>query len=98
MNAIAAFLSFDRFLFPRVVKLVHALGLALIALAAAGGVLAGVAALASGGEPASAGLLAIGALAGGLVAALLWRLAVELWLVIFSINDHLEAIRRGRTA
>lgn len=88
--------SLDTFIFPRIVKAVFVLGLLLIGLGMAAGIFAGVAAM--GSEFTTGAFLVAVTLIGGIVSAIVWRLVVELWLVIFSINDHLEAIRkRGRS-
>lgn len=85
------FLSFDKYIFPRIVRLVYFVGLFFVALGALAGVLGGLAMLFA---DFGAGLLAIViALVGAALGALVWRLVVELWLVIFSINDNLKAIR-----
>jgi len=85
------FLSFDTYVFPRIVKLVYFVGLALIALSAIGGILGGLAVMFA--EPGTGLFMIVAALIGAVVGAVVWRLVVELWLVIFSINDNLKAIR-----
>ena len=85
------FLSFDTFIFPRIVRLVYFLGLILVGLGAIAGVLGGLAVMFA--EPGAGLLTIVMALIGAALGALVWRLVVEFWLVIFSINDNLKAIR-----
>jgi hypothetical protein len=84
-----AFLNFDRFLFPQITKIIYWIGLVLIILFAV--VAAFGALLAQGGV-----LGFIVALVGGAIGLLFWRIAVELWLVLFSIYDVLKEIRDQR--
>lgn len=85
------FLSFDKFIFPRIVRLVYLVGLVLIALSAIVGVLGGFAMMFA--EPGAGLLTIVMALIGAALGALVWRVVVEFWLVIFSINDNLKTIR-----
>lgn len=89
-----AFLTFDNFILPKVSKIIYWIGLVLIAL----GTLAALfGALAMGANPyappGGAFLGFIFALIGGVVSAIVWRIAVELWMVLFSIYDVLKQIR-----
>lgn len=85
------FLSFDRFMFPRIARIIYFIGLIIIALTALAGIAAGV--LVAISDPIVGTGAIVGAIIGALIGALVWRLMVELWLVLFSINDHLKAIR-----
>lgn len=94
-----AFLSFDSFIFPKLTKLIYWIGLAATALftvfAAVGALFAGNNAyLASTGYNGFVAFLGI--LIGGLLSALIWRIVVELWMVLFSIYDVLKEIRDRR--
>lgn len=84
-----AFLNFDRFLFPQITKIIYWIGLVLIILFAIVGAL--------GALVTQGGILGfIVALVGGAIGLLFWRIAVELWLVLFSIYDVLKEIRDQR--
>ncbi len=91
-----AFLNFDSFIFPKLTKLIYWIGLAAIALFT---VFGAVGALFAGGNSylASTGyngfIAFLGILVGGLLSALVWRIVVELWMVLFSIYDVLKQIR-----
>lgn len=88
-------LNFDTFIFPRIVKLVYALGLLLVALGMGAGFFAGIAGMET--TFATGAFLLVVTVIGGIVSAFAWRLVIELWLVMFSINDHLKAVReQGR--
>lgn len=88
---LSGFFSFDTFLFPRIVRLVYILGLVLIGLSLIGGLLGGLAVLFA--ETVTGLVMIVTTLIGAALGAIVWRLIVELWLVIFSINDNLKAIR-----
>lgn len=89
-----AFLSFDSFILPKISKVIYWIGLVLIGL---GTLAAMFGALAISNSPygsAGGGFFGfLAALIGGAVAAIVWRIAVELWMVIFSIHDVLKEIR-----
>ncbi|AKR56469.1 hypothetical protein GCM10011321_02770 [Youhaiella tibetensis] len=90
-------LKFDEFIFPQVTKIIYYIGLVLIALfsvlGALGALFAGIAQNNFGG-----GLVGlVGALIGGAVGVLVWRITVELWTVVFSIHDILKEIRDRKT-
>lgn len=93
-------LTFDTFVFPKIVVAIYWLGLLFIILATAGSVIIllqghGVSTIFSPMQsvrgPAGIGI----ALIGGLVALIGWRLLIEFWLVIFSIRDLLRDIRNS---
>lgn len=86
-------LKFDEFIFPQVTKIIYYVGLVMIALFT---VLGALGALFTGiGQGNFGGGLVglIGALIGGAVGVLIWRITVELWTVVFSIHDILKDIR-----
>ncbi|HEY4199226.1 MAG TPA: DUF4282 domain-containing protein [Devosiaceae bacterium] len=83
-----AFLSFDSFIFPKLVKYVYWLGLGLTALFTVVGI---VTALFTGNF-----LGILFAIIGGAVGVVVWRVTVELWMVLFSIYDVLKEIRDQR--
>ncbi|HEY0920565.1 DUF4282 domain-containing protein [Devosia sp.] len=91
-----AFLSFDSFIFPKLTKLIYWIGLAAIALFT---VIGALGALFAGGSSHLAGtgyngfVAFLGILVGGALSALVWRIVVELWMVLFSIYDVLKEIR-----
>lgn len=92
------FLKWDGFIFPKLVKVIYFIGLALIALAA---VLGALSALFGGFALGQAGGGIFGfvvALVGGAIGLVLWRVTMELWVVLFSIHDILKEMRdKGRT-
>jgi hypothetical protein len=91
-----AFLNFDIFIYPRIVRVIYWIGLILIVVLTLGAV---VGALVAGSSPMmrgsgyNSGLALLLALVGGFAAIVVWRISVELWLVIFSIHDLLKEIR-----
>lgn len=76
------FLSFDTFITPRIIRVVFALGLLLIALSALFRVIYGLWQLSIFGG-------VILPLVGACVVALLWRIYCELILVFFDMRDKL---------
>jgi hypothetical protein len=76
------FLSFDTFITPRIIRIVFALGLLLIALGALFRVLYGLWEFHIFGG-------VILPLVGACIAALLWRIYCELILVFFDMRDKL---------
>ena len=85
------FLSFDTFITPRIIRVVFALGLLLIALATLVRVLFGIWSL-------SIFTGVILPLIAMCVVALLWRIYCELILVFFDMRDKLKEIaERPRT-
>jgi hypothetical protein len=91
------FLQWDQFLFPKIVKILYLVGLAVIAVVS---VVAALGALVGG----FAGNQVLGGLIGFLVAIVvgglglvMWRVYMELLMVLFSIHDKLTEIRdQGR--
>jgi hypothetical protein len=95
-----AFLSFDEFLFPRLTTIIYWIGLALIVLLT---LVAAIGALVAGSNPYlteatgyNGGFAFIMALIGGAVGLVVWRITVELWMVLFSIYEVLKQIRDRR--
>ncbi|CDP50932.1 DUF4282 domain-containing protein [Paradevosia shaoguanensis] len=86
-------LRFDEFIFPQVTKIIYYIGLALIALFAVLGALGALFAGISQGNFGGGLIGLVGALIGGAVGVLVWRITVELWTVVFSIHDILKDIR-----
>jgi hypothetical protein len=93
------FFNFDEFLTTRILKVVHFLGalvillgaLALGGFSALAGLFAAFSSESFGGTIASAFLLALCA-AGAVTGLFLWRVYCELVMVIFKINENLQAI------
>jgi hypothetical protein len=79
------FLSFDTFITPRIIRIVFALGLLVIAIATLICVVVGIWQLAI-----FRGVIL--PLIGGCVAALLWRIYCEIILVFFDMRDKLADI------
>ena len=89
-----AFLNFDSFILPKISKIIYWIGLVLIAFGTLAAIFGAVAMPNSPYGSAGGGFFGfIAALIGGAVAVVVWRIAVELWMVIFSIHDVLKEIR-----
>ncbi len=84
-----SFLNFDDFLFPKLVTIIYWVGLVLIALFAIIGALGSLAA----GNYGGGGLGFLVALIGGVISIVVWRITMELAIVLFSIQDILKSIR-----
>jgi hypothetical protein len=82
---VSDFLSFDHFITPRIIRVVFALGLLLIALVTLVTVIIGIWNLAIIGG-------VIVPLIGACIAALLWRIYCEIILVFFDMRDKLAEI------
>jgi len=91
------FLKWDGFIFPKLVKVIYYIGLVVIGV---GAVLAALGALFGGfaTNQAIGGLIGfIGILIGGALGLILWRVYMELLVVLFSIHDLLKEMRdKGR--
>ena len=91
------FLQWDQFLFPKIVRILYLVGLAVIAVvtvvAALGALFAGFA-----GNSVLGGLIGfVVALVAGGLGLVMWRVYMELLMVLFSIHDKLTEIRdQGR--
>ena len=87
------FLKWDGFIFPKVAKFIYYLGLILITI---GAIVGAIGAFFAGQADGNIGIGFVGlifSLIGGVVGALVWRIMVELWTVLFSIHDVLVEIR-----
>ncbi|MFC3705449.1 DUF4282 domain-containing protein [Devosia honganensis] len=92
-----AFLSFDTFILPGLTKIIYWIGLALIALGTLAALFGAIALSGNPYAPAGGGFFGvIMALVGGAISAVVWRIVVELWMVLFSIYDVLKEIRDQR--
>jgi hypothetical protein len=90
-NILSRFWGFDKLIGSALIKIVYYIGLVGIALWV---LFAVAAALGVARYSASAGLGGIVlTIAGGIVAAVLWRVSCELWLIIFQIYNRLGEIR-----
>src|SRR5215475_11478261 len=92
--------NFDEFLTTRILKVVYLAGAALIALGAVamGGLtsLLGLFTALSNdsAEGALASLFFLGlSIGGGLIGLLLWRVFCEIVIVVFKINENLQAVK-----
>lgn len=89
-----AFLNFDSFILPKISKIIYWIGLVLIALGTLAAMFGALAMSSSPyGSPGGGFFGFLAALVGGAIAIVAWRMAVELWMVIFSIHDVLKEIR-----
>jgi uncharacterized membrane protein YeaQ/YmgE (transglycosylase-associated protein family) len=84
-----AFLTFETFIFPRIATVLYWIGLVLIIL---GTVIGAIGSLFT--EAGFIGFLI--ALIGGIIGLVVFRVTVELWMVLFSILDTLKQIRDRR--
>jgi len=85
-----AFLTFDNFIFPKLTVVIYWIGIALILLL---GVVSIISTLIANNL-----LAVLGALIGTVVALVVWRITIELWMVLFSIYDVLRDIRDQKRA
>jgi hypothetical protein len=89
---LSSFMNFDEFIFPKVVKIIYWIGLVLIGLGTLASMFGSLmASSAIGGGGGFLGFLF--AIIGGIVGVIVWRVMVELWIVLFSILDTLKEIR-----
>jgi len=99
-STLGRIINFDEFLTTRILKVIYLVGAALIALGAVamGGLtsLVGLYTALSNdsieGALASLFFLAL-SFGGGLIGLLLWRVFCEIVIVVFKINENLQAIR-----
>ena len=83
-----SFLNFNGFLFPKLTKVIYWIGLALIII---GAVVGAIGSLIGGNFIGFIMALVVGA-----IFLVVWRITVELWMVLFSIYDVLREIRDQR--
>ncbi len=89
---LSAFLNFDTFLFPKIAKIIYWIGLVLIGLGTLVSMFSSLAAIQIiGGGTGFLGFIV--ALSSGIIGVVVWRVVVEVWLVLFSILDTLKEIR-----
>jgi hypothetical protein len=86
------FLSFDRLIGPRLVKIVYFVGAAMIVLAAAGAVLSAFFAMA-GGNVGTGLMQLLAAPAVGAVAFVYWRFLCELFMLAFLAYERMGEMR-----
>jgi uncharacterized protein DUF4282 len=99
-SALGRIINFDEFLTTRILKVVYMVGAALIAFGAVAmggltslvGVFTALSNDSAEGALASLFFLAL-SLGGGLIGLLLWRVFCEVVIVVFKINENLQAIR-----
>jgi len=92
---IRAFLNFDSFIFPRIASIIYWIGLVLIIVFT---IVGAISALIMGSDETQlgvgGGIFALAAaVLSGLIGIIIWRVVVEFWLVVFSINETLRDIR-----
>ena len=83
--------QWDRFITPTIIKTFYWLVIALICLFGIAGIFAGLAAMAI--SPFAGFLVVLESIAGVVVGVVFSRIAAELILIVFRINEHLGAIR-----
>jgi predicted membrane metal-binding protein len=83
--------QWDRFITPTIIKTFYWLVIILIILSGLSGIFSGLAAMAI--SPFGGFIAILWSLAGVLVGIVFSRIAAELVLIVFRINEHLGAIR-----
>ena len=83
--------QWDRFITPTIIKTFYWLVIALICLFGLSGIFSGLAAMAI--SPFAGFLVVLESIAGVVVGVVFSRIAAELILIVFRINEHLGAIR-----
>jgi Domain of unknown function (DUF4282) len=83
--------QWDRFITPTIIKTFYWLVIALICLSGIGGIFSGLAAMAV--SPFGGFIQLLSSIAGVIVGVIFSRIAAELILIVFRINEHLGAIR-----
>ena len=83
--------QWDRFITPTIIKTFYWLVIALVTLFGISGIFSGLAAMAI--SPFGGFLVVLESIAGVLVGIVFSRIAAELILIVFRINEHLGAIR-----
>lgn len=88
MTLLREFLSFDKFFFPKVARILFLIGAVLIAIAT---LIAAFSAFAGWGSFGSKMLVFLGTLLGGAASIIGLRIATEIALVLFSIDKSLKS-------
>jgi ABC-type antimicrobial peptide transport system permease subunit len=88
---LSSFLNFDKFIVPTASKVIYWIGLVGIVLGVLVGIFTALSSPYGGG-----GMGALLAILGGAVAVVVWRIAVETWMVLFAIHDVLKELRDKR--
>ncbi|MET4390029.1 small-conductance mechanosensitive channel [Bradyrhizobium sp. F1.4.3] len=83
--------QWDRFITPTIIKTFYWLVIGVICLLGLSGIFAGLSAMAI--SPFAGFLVVLESIAGVVVGIVFSRIAAELILIIFRINEHLGAIR-----
>ncbi|MBY0563800.1 MAG: DUF4282 domain-containing protein [Hyphomonadaceae bacterium] len=92
---LGSLMNFDRFVAPSLIRIVYWVGIVAIVLGALATMAGSLGSLSYSPTNAMGGIVI--AIIGGLVGLLVWRVACEVWIVIFSINDRLgQLVERGK--
>jgi Domain of unknown function (DUF4282) len=95
MFAFGELFQWERFITPSIIKIFYALVVAMCALAGLSGILSGLALMAL--SPLGGLFTIVVSLVGVLLGVLFARIAAEVVLILFRMNEHLGAIRgRGQ--
>lgn len=92
MFDIAEFMQWDRLITPSIIKLFYYLGVALAVLFGLSGVFSSFGVMAI--SPVAGFMLLLASLAGLAVGVLIARIAAEVVLVLFRMNENLETLRQ----
>jgi Domain of unknown function (DUF4282) len=95
MFGLGELFQWERFITPSIIKVFYALVVAMCVLAGLSGVLSGLALMVL--NPLSGLFTIVASLIGILIGVLLARIAAEVVLILFRMNEHLGALRnRGQ--
>ena len=83
--------QWDRFITPTIIKIFYWLAIVLAVLYGLSGIFAGLATMAV--NPFGGFVIVLASIAGVLAGIIFARIAAELVLIVFRINEHLGAIR-----
>jgi len=83
--------QWERFITPSIIRLFYWLAVIIALLAGVSGVISALGLMQI--SPVAGGIMAVASVAGTLVGILLARIAAELVLIVFRINDHLGVLR-----
>lgn len=86
--------QWDRFITPTIIKTFYWLAIGLVLLMGLSGIFSGLAVMAA--SPFGGFVMILVSLAGILLGVVFARIAAELVLIVFRINEHLGAIRHDR--